>query len=102
MGLSSYVGHFRRESGTKTTGIILQQSEEIICGHLRWGQPLAIRSQGVHGVPSPKIRGCWGTRPFIAILALERSYQGLKAPRFGPFFRRLKPPAPSGIAELQL
>jgi hypothetical protein len=37
-----------------------------------------------------------------AVLASECPDPGLKAPIFGPFFRGLKPPAPSGIFDLQL
>jgi hypothetical protein len=50
--VSASVGSFRLKGGRKTSKIIVRRSKEIICKHLRCGQPLAIRSHGLLWSPA--------------------------------------------------
>jgi hypothetical protein len=51
----------RRRDGRKPLRMIVRQSGEIICNHLRWGQLPSAKRPGVRVLPGAQKRGTWGT-----------------------------------------
>ena len=69
---------FRLEGGSKTPGIIVRRSTEIICSHLRWGSRSLFARMDICGLPPIRQEREWMGHP------AERQYEiGDSAPYHG-------------------